>query len=134
MRVLPALLILTSSVQAQARPRARDLGVSFDGTPGPLNAITDVAGVAVGHATIIEGEGKLKVGSGPVRTGVTAILPRGPDSADPVFAGWFALNGNGEMTGTTWIEESGFLEGPVMLTNSSSVGVVRDAVVKFYTE
>jgi L-aminopeptidase/D-esterase-like protein len=131
---LGALALTATAAAADRKPRARDLGVPFDGTPGPLNAITDVAGVAVGHATLIEGDGKLKVGSGPVRTGVTAILPRGPDSADPVFAGWFALNGNGEMTGTTWIEESGFLEGPVMLTNTSSVGVVRDAVVKFYTE
>src|SRR6516165_5883895 len=127
-------LVLPSLTMAGGKPRARDLGVPFDGTPGPLNAITDVAGVAVGHTTLIEGEGKLKVGSGPVRTGVTAVLPRGKDSADPVFAGWFALNGNGEMTGTTWVEESGFLEGPVMLTNTSSVGVVRDAVVKDYTE
>ena len=109
--------------------RARDLGVPFDGTPGPLNAITDVKGVEVGHATIIRGEGKLKVGDGPVRTGVTAILPRGKQSEDPVFAGWFSLNGNGEMTGTTWVEESGFLEGPVMITNTHSVGVVRDAVI-----
>src|SRR5205814_4652070 len=93
-----------------------------------------VAGIEVGHETIVSGNGKLKVGEGPVRTGVTAILPRGRESADPVFAGWFSLNGNGEMTGTTWIEESGFLEGPVMLTNTSSVGLVRDAVVKFYTQ
>jgi D-aminopeptidase len=118
---------------ADAKPRARDLGVPFDGTPGPHNAITDVKGVEVGHATLIKGEGELKVGSGPVRTGVTAVLPRGKGSADPVFAGWFSLNGNGEMTGTTWIEESGLLEGPVMLTNTSSVGTVRDAVVKYYT-
>ncbi len=113
-------------------PRARDLGVPFDGAPGPLNAITDIAGVEVGHVTLIAGEGKLVVGEGPVRTGVTAILPRGKDSADPVFAGWFSLNGNGEMTGTAWIEESGFLEGPIMLTNTSSVGVVRDAVEKWW--
>jgi L-aminopeptidase/D-esterase-like protein len=104
--------------------------VTFDGTPGPKNAITDVAGVEVGHSTIISGDGKLVVGSGPVRTGVTAILPRGKESVDPVFAAWFSLNGNGEMTGTTWVEESGFLEGPVMITNTHSVGVVRDAVVK----
>jgi D-aminopeptidase len=114
---------------AQAKPRARDLGVPFDGTPGPLNAITDVKGVEVGHTTLISGEGVLTVGVGPVRTGVTAIFPRGKDSNDSVFAGWFALNGNGEMTGTTWVEESGFLEGPVMITNTHSVGVVRDAVV-----
>ncbi|MCI0586349.1 MAG: P1 family peptidase [Planctomycetes bacterium] len=112
------------------KPRARDLGVPFDGTPGPLNSITDVAGVEVGHATIVSGEGKLEVGKGPVRTGVTAILPRGKRSAtDPAFAGWFSLNGNGEMTGTTWLEESGFLEGPVLLTNTHSVGVVRDAAI-----
>ncbi|MFZ5616352.1 MAG: P1 family peptidase [Pseudomonadota bacterium] len=112
------------------QPRARDLGVPFDGTPGPLNAITDVAGVEVGHKTITRGDGKLKRGKGPVRTGVTAILPRGR-TYDPVFAGWHALNGNGEMTGTTWITESGFLEGPIMLTNTHSVGVVHDAVIEW---
>jgi L-aminopeptidase/D-esterase-like protein len=122
-----ALLQLSS---AQTKPRARDLGVPFDGTPGPLNAITDVKGIEVGHTTLISGEGKLNVGVGPVRTGVTAIIPRGKQSAnDPVFAGWFSLNGNGEMTGTTWVEESGFLEGPIMITNTHSVGVVRDAVI-----
>ena len=109
-------------------PRARDLDIPFEGRPGPLNAITDVSGVCVGHTTLVRGEGELRVGQGPVRTGVTAILPRGEDK-DPVFAGWYALNGNGEMTGTTWVEESGFLEGPVMLTNTHSVGIVRDAVV-----
>src|SRR2546423_1813301 len=114
---------------AQVKPRARDLGVPFDGVTGPLNAITDVAGVEVGHRTLISGEGKLIVGQGPVRTGVTAVLPRGRSSQDPVFAAWFTENGNGEMTGTTWIEESGFLEGPVMITNTHSVGTVRDAVV-----
>jgi D-aminopeptidase len=114
---------------AEAKPRARDLGVPFDGKPGPLNAITDVKGVEVGHTTLISGEGALKVGTGPVRTGVTAVLPRGKNSKDQVFAGWFALNGNGEMTGTTWVEESGFLDGPVMITNTHSVGVVRDAVI-----
>jgi D-aminopeptidase len=115
-----------------SKPRARDLGVPFDGTPGPLNAITDVAGVAVGHTTLISGEGKLVIGQGPVRTGVTAVLPRGKDSMmNPVFAGWFSQNGNGEMTGTTWVEESGFLEGPVMITNTHSVGVVRDAVIQW---
>src|SRR5271154_3542287 len=136
-----ALLLYTSCfaaflVSAQdkhaAKPRARDLGVPFDGTPGPLNAITDVSGVTVGHTTLISGEGKLQVGKGPVRTGVTAILPRGKDTmSDPVFAGWWSLNGNGEMTGTTWVEESGFLEGPVMITNTHSVGVVRDAVIQW---
>ena len=114
---------------AQATPRARDLGVPFDGTPGPYNAITDVKGVEVGHTTLISGSGKLKVGEGPVRTGVTAVLPRGKDSQDPVFGAWFTLNGNGEMTGTTWLEDSGFLDGPVMITNTHSVGVVRDAVI-----
>lgn len=109
-------------------PRASELGVPFEGRAGPLNAITDVGGVQVGHTTLVSGEGELRVGRGPVRTGVTAILPRGK-SRDHVFAGWYALNGNGEMTGTTWVEESGFLEGPVVLTNTHSVGVVRDAVV-----
>lgn len=110
--------------------RARDVGVPFDGSPGPLNAITDVAGVEVGYTTLINGDGKLVVGKGPVRTGVTAIIPRGHDSLnDPVYAGVFSLNGNGEMTGTHWIEESGFLEGPVVITNTHSVGVARDAVI-----
>jgi D-aminopeptidase len=117
------------SASAQAKPRARDLGVPFDGTPGAWNAITDVKGVEVGHTTLISGEGKLVVGKGPVRTGVTAVLPRGKDSLDPVFGAWFTLNGNGEMTGTTWLEDSGFLDGPVMITNTHSVGVVRDAVI-----
>jgi L-aminopeptidase/D-esterase-like protein len=112
-------------------PRARDLGVPFDGTPGPLNAITDVSDVEVGHTTLIRGEGKLVVGQGPVRTGVTAVLPRGRRSLDRCFAAWFSLNGNGEMTGTAWIDESGMLEGPVMITNTHSVGVVRDAVVEW---
>jgi D-aminopeptidase len=114
---------------AAAKPRARDLGVPFEGTPGAWNAISDVKGVEVGHSTIIRGEGKLVRGQGPVRTGVTAVLPRGRKDADPVFGGWFSLNGNGEMTGTTWLEESGFLSSPVMITNTSSVGVVRDAVI-----
>src|SRR5438034_7093143 len=131
MRWLLALLLVPSFLPAQGRPRARDLGVPFDGTPGPLNAITDVAGVTVGHSTIIRGQGKLVVGQGPVRTGVTAIFPRGPTNGDPVFGGWFTLNGNGEMTGTTWLEESGFLAGPIMITNTHSVGVVRDAVIEW---
>ena len=122
--------LLSFAVGLSAKPRARAAGVPLEGTPGPRNAITDVAGVAVGHSTIISGDGKLVVGTGPVRTGVTAVLPRGKDWGDPVFAAWFSLNGNGEMTGTTWVEESGFLEGPVMITNTHSVGVVRDAVVK----
>jgi D-aminopeptidase len=126
-----SLFMIQQSSLAQNKPRARDLGIPFDGVPGALNAITDVQGVEVGYVTLISGDGKLNVGVGPVRTGVTAILPRGKQSKDPVFAGWFALNGNGEMTGTTWVEESGFLEGPVMITNTHSVGVVRDAVVEW---
>src|SRR5205823_371265 len=110
--------------------RARDLGIPFEGTPGKLNAITDVPGVEVGYTTLISGEGKLEVGKGPVRTGVTAIIPRGRNSLnDPVYAGLFSLNGNGEMTGTAWVEESGFLEGPIVITNTHSVGVARDAVI-----
>jgi D-aminopeptidase len=127
--MLTFVLLLAASAVAQSKPRARDLGVPFDGTPGAANAITDVKGVEVGHTTLISGSGKLKVGEGPVRTGVTAILPRGKASNDAVFAGWFTLNGNGEMTGTTWVEDSGFLAGPVMITNTHSVGVVRDAVI-----
>ncbi len=132
MKALFAALVLSlllSTATAQTEPRARDLGVPFDGTPGPLNAITDVKGVEVGETTLISGSGPLKVGVGPVRTGVTAILPRGHNFKDSVFAGWFTLNGNGEMTGTTWVEDSGFLDGPVMITNTHSVGVVRDAVI-----
>ncbi len=129
---IAATMALGAALAGQTRPRARDLGVPFVGTPGPLNAITDVAGVTVGHTTLIEGAGALKVGVGPVRTGVTAILPRGHDTlARPSFAGWYSQNGNGEMTGTTWVEESGFLEGPVLITNTHSVGVVRDAVIRW---
>ncbi len=110
--------------------RARDLGIPFEGTPGTFNAITDVPGVEVGYTTLISGDGKLQVGKGPVRTGVTAILPRGHGSLnDPVYAGFFSLNGNGEMTGTAWVDESGFLEGPIIITNTHSVGVARDAVI-----
>ncbi len=110
--------------------RARDLGIPFEGTPGKFNSITDVPGVEVGYTTLISGEGKLEVGKGPVRTGVTAILPRGHASLnDPVYAGFFSLNGNGEMTGTAWVDESGFLEGPIIITNTHSVGVARDAVI-----
>src|SRR5437899_3423729 len=126
---LVAAFAADNAQQGQGKPRARALGIPFEGNPGALNAITDVKGVEVGYATLQTGAGKLRVGTGPVRTGVTAILPRGKSSSDPVFAGWFALNGNGEMTGTTWIDESGFLEGPVLVTNTHSVGVVRDAVV-----
>jgi L-aminopeptidase/D-esterase-like protein len=120
---------MVTTLVSQTKPRARDLGIPFDGKPGPNNAITDVKGVEVGHTTLISGEGKLEIGKGPVRTGVTAIHPRGKDSNDAVFAAWFTLNGNGEMTGTTWVDDSGFLNGPVMITNTHSVGVVRDAVI-----
>src|SRR2546426_712634 len=126
-----ALLAAPVATYAQQKERARDLRIPLDGTPGPLDAITDVPGVEVGHATLVSGSGKLVVGKGPVRTGVTAVLPRGKRSGDPVFAGWFTLNGNGEMTGTTWLEEAGFLWGPVMITNTHSVGVVRDAVIEW---
>jgi D-aminopeptidase len=127
-KLLLAFVLAVTSAHAQ-KPRARDLGVPFDGKSGPNNAITDVAGVEVGHTTLISGSGKLVVGKGPVRTGVTAIHPRGKNSNDAVFAAWFTLNGNGEMTGTTWVDDSGFLNGPVMITNTHSVGVVRDAVI-----
>lgn len=108
--------------------RARDLGIPLEGNPGTYNAITDVEGVLVGHTTLISGDGKLSVGNGPVRTGVTVVMPRGKVH-DPVFAGWYALNGNGEMTGTTWVEESGFLESPIGITNTHSVGIVHDAII-----
>src|SRR3989440_145069 len=120
----------TTPVVESKTVRARDLGIPFEGTPGKFNSITDVPGVEVGYTTLISGEGKLEVGKGPVRTGVTAILPRGHASLnDPVYAGFFSLNGNGEMTGTAWVDESGFLEGPIVITNTHSVGVARDAVI-----
>ncbi|MCP9201243.1 P1 family peptidase [Gramella sp. GC03-9] len=130
--LLGLAFILLYSANAQ-QSRARDLGIPFDGEPGPLNSITDVKGVEVGHSTIIWGEGENVVGKGPVRTGVTAIFPRGKKFS-PVYANWDSLNGNGEMTGTTWITESGFLETPIMITNTNSVGVVRDAVLKWYVD
>jgi L-aminopeptidase/D-esterase-like protein len=124
---LAVILAVTSGAHAaEPRVRARDLGIPFDwGTPGPLNAITDVPGVEVGHVTLVEGAS--------VRTGVTAVLPRGrgDDGLKPCFAGYYSLNGNGEMTGVPWLEESGFLEGPVLITNTNSVGVVRDAVLAY---
>src|SRR5262249_26035685 len=121
---------IANGAESAHKERARDLGVPFDGTPGPYNAITDIDGVLVGHTTLIEGNGKLVVGKGPVRTGVTAVLPRGANSMQRFsFAGWYAQNGNGEMTRTTWVEESGFREGPVLITNTHSVGVVRAAVI-----
>jgi D-aminopeptidase len=113
------------------RPRARDLGIPFDGAVGASNAITDVAGVEVGHVTIVRGNGELVVGRGPVRTGVTAVLPRGRRDSTPVFAGYFSLNGNGEMTGAAWVEESGLLSSPIMITNTHSVGTVRDSVIQW---
>ena len=127
--IILTILLLTCQAYGQKK-RARDLGIPLDGKPGQLNAITDVKGIEVGHTTLISGEGKLVVGEGPIRTGVTAVLPRGKNY-DPVFAGWYSLNGNGEMTGTTWVDESGFLEGPISITNTHSVGVVRDAVVEW---
>jgi D-aminopeptidase len=122
--VLPAVLL-------SQKPRERDLKLPIGGVAGPLDAITDVAGVEVGHTTLISGSGKLVVGQGPVRTGVTVVHPRGKANADPVFAAWFTLNGNGEMTGTTWFQESGLLEGPIGITNTHSVGVVRDAIIQW---
>lgn len=127
--VMVLVIISITPSFAQSKPRARELGLPFEGTPGKHNAITDVAGVEVGQTTLISGSGRLVVGKGPVRTGVTAVLPRGKKSFDPVFAAWFPMNGNGEMTGTTWIRESGFLEGPILITNTHSVGVVRDATI-----
>src|SRR5919109_577875 len=130
--VAPLLLTLQLPLFAQPQ-RTRDLGIDslIGGTPGPLDAITDVPGVEVGHTTLISGSGKLVVGRGPVRTGVTVVHPRGRRSNDPVFGAWFTLNGNGEMTGTTWLQESGILEGPIAITNTHSVGVVRDAILQW---
>src|SRR3954465_10006915 len=130
---LTALLAVavTSRASAQSKPRENDLKLPIGGVPGPLDAITDVSGVEVGQTTLISGSGKLVVGQGPVRTGVTVVHPRGKANSDPVFAAWFTLNGNGEMTGTTWVQESGLLEGPVAITNTHSVGVVRDAIIQW---
>jgi L-aminopeptidase/D-esterase-like protein len=115
------------------KPRARDLGIPFVGATGTFNAITDVKGVEVGYSTIISGKGENSIGKGPIRTGVTAIFPRGKAKKfSPVYANWYSLNGNGEMTGTTWVTESGFLETPIMITNTNSVGIVRDAVLKYF--
>lgn len=126
------LLLFQITIHAQ-KPRARDIGIPFEGITGKFNAITDVKGVEVGYSTVISGSGKNIIGKGPVRTGVTAILPRGRTN-NPVYANWYSLNGNGEMTGTTWITESGFLETPIMITNTNSVGIVRDAVLKWFVE
>jgi D-aminopeptidase len=125
------VLTLVSGAAAQAAERARDIGIPLEGTAGPLDAITDVPGVTVGHVTIVRGSGKLVVGKGPVRTGVTAVFPRGKENLDPVFAGWFSLNGNGEMTGTAWIDDYGLLVYPITITNTNSVGTVRDAVIEW---
>ncbi|MEP2669893.1 MAG: P1 family peptidase [Cyclobacteriaceae bacterium] len=135
-RIITLILLFTICIaNAQTKkPRARDLKIPFDGTPGKLNAITDVPGIEVGHKTIIKGEGKLEVGKGPARTGVTAIFPLGKNSIERVFASWFTLNGNGEMTGTTWIDESGCLGSPILITNTHSVGTVRDAVIQYYVD
>ncbi len=135
--ILIVAIFLDASISnaQQTKPRARDLGIPFEGTPGPFNAITDVKGVEVGYKTLIEGSGKLIVGKGPVRTGVTAIFPKGKESKlERVFAAWFTLNGNGEMTGTTWVDESGCLGSPILITNTHSVGVVRDAVIEWYSK
>jgi len=123
----------TISFSQPTKPRARDIGIPFEGSPGKYNAITDVAGVEVGHTTLIEGSGKLEKGKGPVRTGVTVIFPSGKKYT-PLFANWHMLNGNGDMTGTHWITESGFLETPIFITNTSSVGTVRDAALKWMDE
>ena len=131
--ILFFMVASATSFSQEKKPRARDIGIPFDGTPGKYNAITDVAGVEVGQTTLIEGSGKLEKGKGPVRTGVTAIFPAGKKYA-PVFANWHMLNGNGDMTGTHWITESGFLETPILITNTSSVGTVRDAALKWMDE
>lgn len=135
-RIITLILLFTICMaNAQTKkPRARDLKIPFDGTPGKFNAITDVPGIEVGHKTIIKGEGKLEIGKGPARTGVTAIFPLGKSSIERVFASWFTLNGNGEMTGTTWIDESGCLGSPILITNTHSVGTVRDAVIQYYVD
>lgn len=132
-KIIGVVLLLLQITSFSQKQRARDIGIPFDGNTGKFNAITDVKGVEVGYSTIISGQGKNVRGQGPVRTGVTAILPRGRNN-NPVFANWYTLNGNGEMTGTTWITESGFLETPIMITNTNSVGVVRDAVLKWFVK
>ncbi|GAA4317149.1 P1 family peptidase [Flaviaesturariibacter amylovorans] len=133
MRLLTCLIALYYTLAASAQDRARDWGIPFPGTPGKYNAITDVPGVEVGYKTLISGSGKNVIGKGPVRTGVTAILPTGR-TRKPLFANWHTLNGNGEMTGTTWITHSGLLETPILITNTNSVGTVRDAVLKWFVK
>lgn len=134
--LVTAVLLAPPAAAQQAKPRERDLGLmeKIGGEAGPFDAITHVPGVEVGFSTIIAGNGKLVVGTGPVRTGVTIIFPRGVSSFDPVFANWYSYNGNGEMTGTTWVREGGFLEGPIAITNTHSVGVVRDAIIQWETQ
>ncbi len=130
-----SISLLTAFYSFGQKPRAREIGIPFDGVPGKYNSITDVQGVEVGYSTIISGTGTNELGAGPVRTGVTAIFPRGKaQKFSPVYANWYSLNGNGEMTGTTWVTESGFLETPIMITNTNSVGIVRDAVLKWYVK
>ncbi len=133
LRVFPLIQFVFSLLALSSMSygvRARDLGIFFPGQPGELNSLADIKGVEVGHVTLISGEGALKIGKGPIRTGVTAIFPKGKVN-EPVPAAWFSLNGNGELTGTHWIEENGFLDGPILLTNTHSVGVVRDSVQKW---
>lgn len=132
--LIVCLLLAATALAQTPKPRARDLKIPFDGKPGKFNAITDVPGIEVGHKTIIKGSGKLEVGKGPARTGVTAIFPLGKNSMERVFASWFTLNGNGEMTGTTWLNESGCLGSPILITNTHSVGTVRDAVIQWYVD
>jgi D-aminopeptidase len=134
-RIVFVFIIMIYYQSYGQKPRARDLGVPFSGITGINNSITDVKGVEVGYSTIISNSGTNIIGKGPVRTGVTAIFPRGRSKKfSPVYANWYSLNGNGEMTGTTWVTESGFLETPIMITNTNSVGVVRDAVLKWYVD
>lgn len=132
--IIICALFISTLIYSQ-KPRARDLGIPFVGKPGKFNAITDVKGVEVGYSTIISGKGKNILGKGPIRTGVTAIFPRGKSKKfSPVYSNWYSLNGNGEMTGTTWVTESGFLETPIMITNTNSVGTVRQAVLKYFVD
>ena len=134
-RLLPTVVAVTliprTALPQTSGERARDMGIALDGTPGQLDAITDVPGVAVGHRTLIQGTGPLRIGTGPVRTGVTVVFPRGPNDLAPVFGGWFSLNGNGEMTGTAWLDDYALLLYPISITNTNSVGTVRDAIIEW---
>ena len=131
--LLISLLAAEAGVATGAE-RARDLGIPFEGAPGPLNGITDVTGVEVGHTTVVSGAGQLVRGQGPVRTGITVVHPRGKDSTEGVYGGWFTLNASGEMTGTTWVEERGLIDGPIGITNTHSVGTARDAFVAWMVD